>query len=105
MHNRTNCISCSSQVKQDTKFPIWDEICTGSSKYIFGYQARVVFEVWNYNKQKETVFLGGSTFTIEHLLSQSLNGKLQHLALLNGKCPGQINVRVTWTQNGSKKID
>lgn len=84
-------------MRPNTKFPIWDEICLGTSKYVFGYESRVVLETWNHIKEGENVFLGGSTITIEELINQSLNGKLLHLALLNGKCPGQINVKITWT--------
>lgn len=97
LHNRTNCISCSTSVRYNTKYPQWNEICQGSGKYLFHSGARIVNEVWDHQGTGHNYFLGGSTFTIDQLLNHGDNHRPITLNLVNGKYPGKYCTRVTWT--------
>ena len=97
MVDRSQCTTCNTGIIQNSNYPIWNSICSGSGNLLFVEDARVTFEVFDNFATGSQVFLGGASLTIPQLLSHGDNHKRLHLALIGGHVAGQINARVTWT--------
>src|SRR5699024_7384652 len=97
MVDRSQCTTCNTGIIQNSAYPIWNSICSGSGNLLFVEDARVTFEVFDNFATGSQVFLGGASLTIPQLLSHGDNHKRLHLALIGGHVAGQINARVTWT--------
>ena len=98
IQDRRNCVSCSTHVKENTNYPVWNEICAGSSNYLFVSDSRVTTEVWDHHGSNNNVFLGGVTLTIDQLVNHGDNHRQINLAMAGGHNPGQLSTRITWTQ-------
>ncbi|UXI18253.1 hypothetical protein NH340_JMT04196 [Sarcoptes scabiei] len=107
LRDRTQCVTCSTHVsKSRSDYVVWNQWCNGSHRYLFRQNSRVVFELWDYknqveskknNRVTENSFIGGSTLTVNEILSHGYNGKLLYLALKATPYPGQLTARVVWT--------
>ena len=95
---RRGAVACSTQTRTNTNYPQWNEICSGTSRYVFPEDARVTVEVWDHLSQGNNKFLGGVTLTIDQMLNHGDNHRVINMAMAGGD-PGQLTMRITYTPN------
>ncbi|OTF76064.1 hypothetical protein BLA29_003127 [Euroglyphus maynei] len=98
LQDRRDCVSCSTNVRQNTNYPVWNEVCSGSSGFLFVSDARVAIEVWNHYGTGNNIFLGGVSLTVDQLVKHGDNHRAVNLAMAGGNRPGQLSTRITYTQ-------
>ncbi|OTF71838.1 hypothetical protein BLA29_005579 [Euroglyphus maynei] len=96
------CYSCSSDIVQETRTPIYNSPCPMSERHVINQNSRIIFEIWTHDSTplpngKPGRFVGGAHLRLKELIDRHRLGHPYSMHLSDGTVTGTLTTEIEWS--------